>query len=290
MVLLGAAYLGLARALPRGVGVVAAWALVPVAANALYWFHAPRMLFEASPAWLLLAVLAASLAFERSGRVGRVGVGTAIALMLLVSGPLTLTRLASQRWSEETLSRIVAPAAGGDAVVFVHTSWDERIASMLQASGMRNDSIQPILRRNDTCALHLYATARLDGVTDSALPPIDLAQTHAPPARAAAASLQGGTRIWRDRGYGWTDVCAREAGADRFGSLALAPLLWQGALPGLPSNTLMFVRDYGPERNRAVLAAFPDRRPLVFGYGSGEGGPVSMPYDDAMTLLWGGVR
>jgi hypothetical protein len=154
---------------------------------------------------------------------------------------------------------------------------------------MRNDSIQPVLRRNDTCALHLYAAARLDGARGSALPSLDLAQTNAPAERATAASLDGGTRIWRDPALDWPGVCAREAAADRFGSLALAPLLWQGDLPGLESGRPMFVRDLGPERNGAVLAAFPDRRPLVLGYGEG-GGPGLLPYEDAMALLWGGAQ
>jgi hypothetical protein len=288
VVLVGAAYLVLARSLPRGGALVAAWALVPVAADALYWFHAPRMLFEASPAWMLLAVLAVAHARARSGPLVRTGIGVATAAALLVAVPFAITRVVSQRWSEETLSRIAMPAEGEGALVFVHASWDERIASMLQASGMRNDSIQPILRRNDTCALHVYAEARLDGARGSALPTIDLAQTPAPPERASAALLEGGTRVWRERGREWPESCAREAAADRFGSLALAPLLWQGDLPGVESGRPLFVRDFGPERNRSVLAVFPDRRPLVFGYGRGGGEPALLPYEDAMALLWSG--
>jgi hypothetical protein len=290
LVLVGAAYLVLVRSLPRGVAVVAAWALLPVAANALYWFHAPRMLFEASPAWLLLAVLAVAHALQRSGPVVRMGIGAATAATLLVAAPFAITRVASLRWSEDTRSRIAMPIGSDGALVFVHASWDERIASMLQATGMRNDSIQPILRRNDTCALHLYAVARLEGARDSALPGIDVAQTHAPPERARAASLEGGTRIWREPGQEWPEACVLEAVADRFGSLALAPLLWQGDLPGLESGRPMFVRDFGPVRNRAVLAAFPDRRPLVLGYSSRGDTPSLLPYDDAMARLWGGAQ
>jgi hypothetical protein len=290
VVLVGAAYLVLARALPRGVAVVAAWALLPVAANALYWFHAPRMLFEASPAWLLLAVLAVAHALERAGRAGRAGIATALAATMLFAVPSAISRVASQRWSDETLSRIAMPVDAGGALVFVHAPWDERIASMLQASGMRNDSIQPILRRNDTCALHVYAAARLDGARGSALPSIDLAQTHEPPARARAGRLEGGTRIWREPEREWPAACTREAAADRFGALALPPLLWQGDLPGLESGRPMFARDHGPERNRAVRAAFPDRRALVLGPGAVGGEPALLPYDDAMALLWGGAQ
>jgi hypothetical protein len=291
VVLVGAAYLALGRALPRGVAVVAAWALVPVAANALYWFHAPRMLFEASPAWLLLAVLAVSHALERSGPVVRTGIGVATGATLLVAAPFAFTRIAALRWEEETRSRIAMPTASDDALVFVHGAWDERIASMLQAAGMRNDSIQPILRRNDTCALHLYAVARLEGARGSALPPIDVEQTPAPAERARATQLVGGTRIWREPGREWPEACVREAVADRFGSLALAPLLWQGDLPGLESGRPMFVRDFGPLANRSVLSVFPDRRPLVLGYdGRSDERPALLPYDEAMALFWGGAQ
>jgi hypothetical protein len=99
--------------------------------------------------------------------------------------------------------------------------------------------------------------------------------------------LQGGTRAWLRYGAQWSPACAREAAADRLGSIALAPLLWQGDLPGLESGQPMFVRDHGPERNRAVLAAYPERRPLVWGYESPDGSPTLMPYDRGMSLLWG---
>ncbi|MGE0158567.1 MAG: hypothetical protein AB7T31_04090 [Gemmatimonadales bacterium] len=289
VVLFGALYLAAVRALPKGVGVVAAWALLPVAANAAYWFHAPRMLFEAAPAWILLAVLGVTHAHARSGPVTRAAVGASAAFALVVAAPLAISRLVSERWSDETLSRVAVPEGADGALVFVHAPWDERMASMLQAAGMRNDSIQPILRRNDSCALYLYAAARLSGAdTDRPdVPAIDPAQTHAPPARARPLVLEGGTRVWRDTTVAWTSACAREAASDRFGAVALAPLLWQGDLPGLEPGGPMFVRDLGPERNERVRAAFPDRRTLVFGY-AGPGEPPSlMPYDAAMGLLWG---
>ena len=47
-------YLLLASRLPRGVGVLAAWAFLPVLANGYYWFHDVRMLYEAAPAWIAL--------------------------------------------------------------------------------------------------------------------------------------------------------------------------------------------------------------------------------------------
>ena len=52
-------YLLLAPRLPKGAGVLAAWAFLPVVANGYYWFHDVRMLFEAGPAWIALGVIAA---------------------------------------------------------------------------------------------------------------------------------------------------------------------------------------------------------------------------------------
>jgi hypothetical protein len=129
--------------------------------------------------------------------------------------------------------------------------------------------------------------ARLTGSGGSDLPAIDLRQTHAPAEGSSPALLDGGTRVRFTPGRPWPPTCTREAAADRFGSVALAPLLWQGDLPGLEEGRPMFVRDRGPERNRALLAAFPDRRPLVWGYDSRGGPPMLMPYERAMALLWG---
>jgi hypothetical protein len=52
-------YLLFAPRLPKGAAVLAAWAFLPVVANAYYWFHDVRMLFEAAPAWITLGVIAA---------------------------------------------------------------------------------------------------------------------------------------------------------------------------------------------------------------------------------------
>jgi len=89
------------------------------------------------------------------------------------------------------------------------------------------------------------------------------------------------------RGAAWPPACAREVAADRFGAVSLAPLLWQGDLPGLASDGApLFVRDYGPERNQAVLRAFPDRTPAVFARRAEAAPPTLIPYDEAMALLW----
>ncbi|MSR19910.1 MAG: hypothetical protein EXR91_02895 [Gemmatimonadetes bacterium] len=290
LVLVAAAYLALASRLASGVSVVAAWALLPVFAQAIYWLHAPRMHFEATPAWILLAVLAVADAHERAGPALRAGVRWGVATTLLVAAvALVPTRMRSHAWPAETLTRITIPEGAADgALVFVHAAWDERLAAMLQASGMRADSIQAIVRRNDTCRLHEYALARLAGVPAASLPAIDGEQTPTPPDGLAALQTPRGSVVWRGEGTPWPEACVRELMADRFGSVALAPLLWQGDLPGLEGGAPMFVRDLGPARNEIVLASFPGRMPQVLAYPAMTGGPPLLaPYDEAMATLWG---
>jgi hypothetical protein len=289
------AYLVLARRVPHGARVVVAWALVPLAGNALYWFHQSRMLFEAVPAWLLLSVLAVQELWERAAPWLRLGVEWAVALTLLVAVfGLAPQRIAGNAWTEETLARIRLPEpVPENALVFVHASWPERVASMLQATGMRNDSIQAMIRRNDVCDLHLYALARVGGPgAPVAPPPVDTEQTAAQRAGIEAVRAPGGAILNRTRGAGWPAECTRQVAADRFGSVALAPLLWQGDLPGLEEGRPLFVRDYGPERNAAVRAAFPERTPWVFAYrAEGENErPMLLPYEAAMALLWARAR
>jgi hypothetical protein len=282
-------YLLLVRRLEPAAGIIAAWALLPVLGNALYWFHQPRMLFETAPAWILLAVLAVSALYERSGRGLRNGAAVAAATTLVIGAiGFAPAHFATQRWSPETLSRITVPqdsAAG--AVVFVHASWNERTAALLQASGMRNDSIQAVLRRNDACVLYEYAAARDDGRDADEWPAIDLEQTSSRPATLASVRAPGDAVVLQRKGSVWSAECGRQVLADRFGSVALAPLLWQGDLPGLEAGRPLFVRDYGPERNLALRAHFPSRPALVFAYGPDGGPPRLLGYEAGMRLLWG---
>jgi hypothetical protein len=96
----------------------------------------------------------------------------------------------------------------------------------------------------------------------------------------------GGAVVWRKADVEWTPECVRELNADRYGSVALVPLLWQGDLPGLEHGGPMFVRDFGPERNQAVRARFPDRPALVWAHPPG-GRPALIPYEAAMAAFWG---
>jgi hypothetical protein len=301
--LIGAALLSGMR-LPRGGGVLLAWALVPVLANAYYWFHSARMLFEAAPAWVALYVLAAAH-LVTGGETPPSTSGRAIALardacvwalvfgVLYAAGLNLPSRWNSYTWTQDTLDRIRAPILPTEvpSIVFVHASWNERLSSTLQgAGGMRQDSIISALRRNTNCQLQAYALAREARVRhglDVTLPAVDLDQSPGAPADIERPASPSGATLRIRRGERFSDVCLRELRSDRFGAVALAPLLWQGDLPGIEMGRDLFVRDFGPERNQRVLELYPERTAFVFTPTMADGAPEIMPYDDAMTLLWG---
>ena len=311
-------YLLLAFRLPRGAGVLAAWAFLPVVASGYYWFHDVRMLFEWAPAWITLGVIAAlGLAGGLNGTLD--GLGTAEgapgggrtdrehsrdwrgwtadmatwAILFGVVGAAVWgapSRWGSYRWSDETLQRITVPSLPTEeaAIVFVHTSWNERLSSRLQgAGGMRQDSVITVLRRNTNCGLHLYALAREAG--GAPLPDVDLEQVPGTPSDIERPPSPPGATIRTRDGEPFGIACLREVGADRYGAVALAPLVWQGDLPGLEEGHPMFVRDFGPEQNRRLLDAYPERQPFVFVPKDPSLPPEIVPYDEAMAQLWGVV-
>lgn len=298
-------WLLVAPRLPRGSGVLAAWALLPVAANAAYWFHAPRMYYESAPAWIAIAVLGCSAMVGDAGprpdqpapRPRRIAPTLGWAVLLALGWAVALgapARWASYAWDDTTLASVRAPDAppGPPALVFVHTPWTERITATLQgAGGMRQDSVTVAVRRNGTCRLHAYASAREGRVREGAsgeLPVVDASRRAGTPAGLERRSADGGTVIRMRTGESLTEECARELASDRFGTVALAPLLWQGDLPGDERGDPMFVRDLGPGKNALVRAAYPDRAPFVYVPRRVGEPPELVPYEEAMRVLWGG--
>ena len=299
LVALAGAFLLLARTLRPGERVIAAWAIAPVAANALYWHHGnfmgPRMLNEAAPAWVLLvAVALAALLARAPQRLPAVAGGVArplrapltAALVVVAIAVLVLmvpTRLASWGGDYYRSRRIAAPEAAAPALVFVHGPWMGRVGARLAAAGMRSDSIETALRQNTTCAVEQYADARerevplpridLEPRADRALPRVDISPEN---------------YIRHVPGEALTAGCVAQIQADRLGVLELAPFLWQGVPAGAQGGAL-FVRDMGPERNRRLLERESARRPLVFAAASADAPATLHPYEQGMRLLWGGT-
>jgi hypothetical protein len=262
-------------ALTGGERVLLAWALAPLAANAFYWFHEPRMLLEAAPAWLALFLIAGAFLsdFGRSLEANGMGLVRGGALWALALGfiasatTLTPDRVRTFAWTEETLGRITVPdvleEGGGPSLVFVHTSWNERTASRLHAQGLGADSVEILLREGERCELSLRA---LQGGFDTG---------SASPSPALASR---------------EPHCGREERSDRLGSIALAPLIWQGDLPGLQETGIMFVRDLGPEANGELMAAMPHRRAYMLRPDGPDRPPVLEDYGEGEALLWGPTR
>jgi len=295
-------YLMVGRRFPRAIGLLLAWAFLPVLANGYYWFHTARMLYEAAPAWLALSALAAADLSSRAeaaspgSLAARARDACAWALVVAAVGSLgwgTPARWQSFEWTQETLDRIRVPAlpAGQSALVFVHASWNERTSSTLQGAGaMRQDTIITALRRNSSCELHLYAEAREELVRfgrSVTLPEVDLEQVPGSHPDIEVPPLWAGSTVRMRRGEPFPDTCRRQLASDRFGTVALAPLVWQGDLPGIEEGRPLFARDLGPERNRALLDLYPERVALAFTPTTVDGPPQLMPYASAMELLWG---
>ena len=267
-----ALFLLLAPRLERGPRFIAAWALLPLLVSALYWHHdlvfGPRMLGEALPGWTALAVLAVTW-------LVRVALGTAAKR---APGDAAAGPAMPRRWAADAIAlAAVAAVAFGAAVggparlgvrgaalgahpdvpeerpslVFVHETWGDRLGGRLAGAGLRLDSVRTLLTRYHPCQLE----ASLLGVSpDQAVP-----------------------------------VCQREQQSDavvsRFGIPGLTGLLWLDDLPGLPPEGVLWVRDLGPERNRRVLEAHPDRVPL-FLLPTARGEFDVVPYQQGVTTMW----
>ena len=289
-------YLMWAPRLDRGTRLAAAWALLPVAANALYWHHdlfmGPRLLYEAAPGWCLLVAGAAlhmirALPEAAGGRltrlVTRTGVAATFALALAAgvgfAAPARLLGYAAS--GSESGVMLAAPRVDRPSLVFVHEDWESRLGARLAALGVRVDSVRAALRNNTTCELERLVSALERSASGTP------ASAHGPGTRALRElRMPSGSTIRTYQGEVLTPECEREAGSDYVGIVALPPLLWQGDLPGLGSRGALYVRDLGPERNARLLARFPQREPAVL-VRAGARQLRLIPYSRGMKELWG---
>jgi dolichyl-phosphate-mannose-protein mannosyltransferase len=295
VVLVAGLFLLAAPRLKPGERLIALWALLPVAANALYWHHGmfmgPRMLNESVPAWALLAAVSAiglvrrvPPAWEPHGYSIRGGVAAAFSLSAVVGmfylGPDRLVQY--EGWMAST--RIEIPKVARPALIFVHGGWTSRIAMRLAARGMRLDSLEMALTHNPTCDVHHFAEQYPDapplGAPDRRLD-FTLRSGELPRVQIAK-----GNWIRLAEGEGLTPDCMRHAAADTLGVVDVGPLLWQSDLPGSPLHGAMIVRDMGPTANAALIAAHPDRTPMMFMRRSDDAAPALVPYETALPILW----
>ena len=289
LALIGAALL--LSGLPRGAGVLCVWAASALAANSLYWHHGvhmgPRMLYHSAPAWTSLFAIAAvsllgsDLAILRRDRGFRVWV-----VVLALFGGLVLTPgvvRSHVSLSTGAVSAILPSTAGASSIVFVHGSWGSRISARLLSDGMRRDSIETALRRNDICSVDEYAKGRAQGLTESPSP-LDFNASPGTPDSLERRELSPGNVIRVSGSRALTPSCLREARADRLGVIELEPLLWQ-APPG-PDRRMVVARDLGPVHNAGLISVLR-RTPYL--YVDFDGEPRLMDYAAGMELIWGGA-
>ena len=280
---------GLRVILPRGLRLVAAWALAGVASIVPYWHHGlhfgPRLLYETAPLVAVLTVAAlrglwtipARSAWLRNSAVWGVTLTLGSALVTI---PLTL------------VGPIGAPEAPDvrleglpdSTLVFVHGSWASRTAARLAAAGMRRDSIETALRRNGVCAAHRYAVWR--GAMRGVAPPIDFDPQPGSPGRLQRMLLSEGNAVSVDPATPFSPACAREANADATGgSVELEPLLWR--VPPLPAARVILARDLGPEANARLIARLPGYGVRMLTGSTATAPEEIVDYADGVARVWG---
>jgi hypothetical protein len=276
--------------LPAGSGVLVAWATAGVMANFVYWHHGvhmgPRLLYETGPAWIgLWAVSIPALARAGPGAFGRRAAGWVAALSLGAAPFLAVGRAEAYRPTPEATAaaRLPEPETR-PALVFVHGSWSSRSAARLVGAGMRRDSVESALRRNDVCEVDAYARWRTGERTGSP-PVLDLERLPGLAPGLELRTLSPGNRVPVRPGAPADDACLREARSDRLGTLELEPLLWRA--PPLSGDPVVMARDLGPAQNARTAAAFRGYHRYVAVDG-GAGAPRILDYRDGMQLLWGG--
>ena len=287
-----------------GTRLLVAWAMVPLAANALYWHHdlfmGPRFLYEAAPAWCLLLAVA-SMGLLRGLPEKGAGTGLSrtftrdgVSAVFLVALAFGLTYAVPAKLSsyEATVRRsgisLRAPTVERPSLVFVHDSWESRLGARLSTLGMRLDSIRAALSHNSTCEVDLFVRA-WEGDAGSGrsanAPPSGLSFARSSDRPLRDLHMPSGARIRTYDGETLESECERQAASDYSGIVALPPLLWQGDLPGLGSTGAMFVRDFGPARNARLLARYPDREPAVLVLAGTERLEL-VGYETGMEALW----
>lgn len=286
----------------RGAGPFLAWALTAVVANAFYWHHGvhfgPRMLYESASAWAVLTALAlVGLGLPRgtlgprsdhdpptyATRLGAVGVAVARAATVLCVGWAAAIGVPQRlgEWARPPEAPLPLPP-GTPALVFVHGSWAGRVAARLDAGGMRRDSIETALRRNDLCRVQEYTRARRDGAP---LPRLSLEALSGAPESLVWIDLSPGNRARVDPTRPLTAECTREAASDREGTLELASILAR-VQPWTAADAVIWVRDLGPEDNAVLLQELPARSAWVWRAGT----DFVVPYTEGMETLWSEVE
>ncbi len=264
--------------------VFVAWVVALLGANALYWHHGihfgPRMLYEATPAFVALFATALTSVFSRVEPLKEDRRFARWCLGLTLVGGLIFTP-AVLVGNRGKIAEALPPAPPA-SLVFVHGSASSRVAATLVAEGMRRDSVETALRRNDFCLVLHYAELRRNGALP--LPTLDLVPLPGTPSHLEALELSPGNRVRVGRDQPPSPECRRELEADRFGVQELELLAWQ--FSGSADEGTRWIRDLGPDRNRDFLLEPHD---AAFFLIPAENGALTLiPYDEGIEAIWSG--
>ncbi len=280
-------------AITRRAAVPTLWAGSALAANALYWHHGihfgPRMLFESAPAWMGLIGLATTSVFRSKDGAGTrvlrwtTGLAVSSGIVLSLSTLWSSLEPATHRPPDQAHPVTTGPpGSAAPKLVFVHGSWGSRVAARLAAAGMRRDSIETALRRNDLCQVDRFARWRSSPTGQP--PPLDFEARPGSPPELQTRVLSPGNSIRVSADVEPDATCRREARADRFGALELETVAWQA--PAVGNSGLLYVRDLGPGANLRFPGAVSGNALVWIDHV--DTGSVILPYDEGMQLLWGG--
>ncbi len=268
------------------------WATSLVVAGFFYWHHdlsmGPRLLADTAPAWYVLVAWAvvASVRWAETVKRGAYGgyvrsVSLACLAAALVATPI---RLAIYGIEARGRGLMVESIAAPNSVVFVHDSWDSRLAGRLAAMGFRDDEIRMARAAWSSCDLY----NRISLLDASPEPSIERLLAGSGQRPLSARTMPSGSVVRTYEGEALSAECQREAGSDFRGISGLPQRSWRGDLPGAERGRAMYVRDMGPERNLRLLRVFPERevRALIAGEGASPSSLVS--YEEGMEVWWGG--
>jgi hypothetical protein len=278
-----------------GLFLFGGWIVVAVLANGTYWHHGfhfgPRMMFETLPAWIGLGAWVVWRLSARGAAVRGAVAGACVAMLLGAAAFGIPTRLSTARVGDELAAQLeISPPPDDAGLVFLHGSSARRAVAKLQGLGMRADSIEAAIRRNDLCDVTRWANAHREGREREAPAldfrrrpgsPDDIAQIETGPGVNSRFRTGAGGRVEVD-----PECLADVVRPDAAGTLELDPLLWRLEAPGFAGDHVLWVRDLGPEDNRALITANPDRRAYVV-TPDADGRAVYEPYAEGMSRIWG---
>jgi hypothetical protein len=183
-------------------------------------------------------------------------------------------------------ARLSIPSVGAPSLVFVHGGWPTRIAMRLVAHGLRGDSLEAVMAQNPTCDVHNFAVWYASKPVGRAAAPTPLRFSPDLLNTTSQMEIAQGDEIRYRRGIPLSRTCLREVASDTLGIIDIAPLLWQGDMPGLRGTGAMIVRDMGPEANARLIARYPERVPMLYYRPEKEGVPKLAPYAVGIKTLW----